>query len=347
MAAGAAVAGPAGGGGGDAAAEAHRQRPLHRLRLPPLRAAPGPPLPRRLAAVRARRTYPLQPSLSGVMFGGAACPGKCGCTARTLNSSTRQAEHGAVWRHWLPDARHAQCKWEHRTAAFVIKRPWHAANPIPSHRLMYRPGLENGRYTLCGNPTSCVCRVHVLGKTVEAVLSSRKHPALLQQLHDNVDSLQKSRCFSIHPILYACSPDGPRQTVCLLAFMSVCVCVAALPSVGEQAWTLPCDRDTLRADGWASCRVALRKAYIKRHHEFIASIETAASLERTPDDSLRYQSVTFSLIRALDKVAIAPPFLPACPCRPLTATPAQAMREKCYMLLASACFDSNQQCMTF
>ncbi len=50
--------------------------------------------------------------------------------------------------------------------------------------------------------------------------------------------------------------------------------------------------------------MALRKAYIRRHHEFTASVETGATLERTPDDSLRYQSVTFSLIRALDKVAI-------------------------------------------
>ncbi len=48
--------------------------------------------------------------------------------------------------------------------------------------------------------------------------------------------------------------------------------------------------------------MALRKAYIKRHHEFIASVETGKTLERTPDDSLRYQSVTFSLVRALDKV---------------------------------------------
>ena len=40
---------------------------------------------------------------------------------------------------------------------------------------------------------SPVCSVRELGKTVEAILSSRKHPNLLQQLHDNVDSLQKSR----------------------------------------------------------------------------------------------------------------------------------------------------------
>lgn len=38
-----------------------------------------------------------------------------------------------------------------------------------------------------------VCRVRRLGSTVEAVLSSTKHPDLLQQLHDNVDSLQKAR----------------------------------------------------------------------------------------------------------------------------------------------------------
>ena len=55
---------------------------------------------------------------------------------------------------------------------------------------------------LCSNPTSCVCRVNALGKTVEAVLSSRKHPGLLKQLHDNVDSLQKSRCLSVDPTLY-------------------------------------------------------------------------------------------------------------------------------------------------
>ena len=48
--------------------------------------------------------------------------------------------------------------------------------------------------------------------------------------------------------------------------------------------------------------MALRRAYIKRHHEFLISVKSCTSLERTPDDSLRYQSVIFSLIRALDKV---------------------------------------------
>ncbi len=49
--------------------------------------------------------------------------------------------------------------------------------------------------------------------------------------------------------------------------------------------------------------MALRKAYIRRHHEFIASMEDApALLERTPDDSLRFQSVMFAIVRALDKV---------------------------------------------
>lgn len=38
-----------------------------------------------------------------------------------------------------------------------------------------------------------LCRMSALGVTVESILSSRKHPKLLQQLHDNVDSLQKSR----------------------------------------------------------------------------------------------------------------------------------------------------------
>ena len=37
------------------------------------------------------------------------------------------------------------------------------------------------------------CRVRALGSTVEAILSSSKHPDLLQQLLDNVDSLQKAR----------------------------------------------------------------------------------------------------------------------------------------------------------
>ena len=58
---------------------------------------------------------------------------------------------------------------------------------------------------------------------------------------------------------------------------------------------------------WACpCRVALRRAYIKRHHEFLISVKSCTSLERTPDDSLRYQSVIFSLIRALDKVRRSP-----------------------------------------
>ena len=48
--------------------------------------------------------------------------------------------------------------------------------------------------------------------------------------------------------------------------------------------------------------MALRRAYIKRHHEFIASVQKCTTLERTPDDTLRFQSVTFSLVRALDKV---------------------------------------------
>ena len=37
------------------------------------------------------------------------------------------------------------------------------------------------------------CRVRAVGSTVEAVLSSSKHPDLLQQLLSNVDSLQKAR----------------------------------------------------------------------------------------------------------------------------------------------------------
>ena len=49
--------------------------------------------------------------------------------------------------------------------------------------------------------SGCVCphascrgrRVRALGSTVEAILSSSKHPDLLQQLLDNVDSLQKAR----------------------------------------------------------------------------------------------------------------------------------------------------------
>ena len=49
--------------------------------------------------------------------------------------------------------------------------------------------------------------------------------------------------------------------------------------------------------------MARRKAYIRRHHEFIAALADApALLEGTPDDSLRFQSVMFAIVRALDKV---------------------------------------------
>ncbi len=55
---------------------------------------------------------------------------------------------------------------------------------------------------VCSEASSCICRVSALGKTVEEVLSSRKHPGLLKQLNDNIDSLQKSRCL-LHPSQYA------------------------------------------------------------------------------------------------------------------------------------------------
>ena len=45
-----------------------------------------------------------------------------------------------------------------------------------------------------GSHASCHgCRVRALGSTVEEVLSSSKHPDLLQQLLSDVDSLQKAR----------------------------------------------------------------------------------------------------------------------------------------------------------
>jgi len=77
---------------------------------------------------------------------------------------------------------------------------------------------------------SPVCSVRELGKTVEAILSSRKHPNLLQQLHDNVDSLQKSRycpCAFHHD--YAGQIHG-----CLVQTLFVAASVASMQSAWLQ-----------------------------------------------------------------------------------------------------------------
>ena len=175
-----------------------------------------------------------------------------------------------------------------------------------------------------------VCRAGALGKTVEAVLSSRKHPGLLKQLHDNVDSLQKSRCLS--------SPTSMCHVSWRpAAHVPACCMPLSVSSLApwEGALSLASDGRSLGSEGvhlGMRRRVALRKAYITCNREFIASIETGATLERTPDDSLRYQSVTFSLIRALDKV-VHPCTLPctscllACPFCPLTAARSPGPRD--------------------
>ena len=57
-----------------------------------------------------------------------------------------------------------------------------------------------------------------------------------------------------------------------------------------------------------ACRVELRKAYIKRSHEFAATLqrgEKGLRNERTPDDAMRYQSVMFALAKALDKARVS------------------------------------------
>lgn len=49
----------------------------------------------------------------------------------------------------------------------------------------------------------------------------------------------------------------------------------------------------------------LRKQYVKKQHEFMFAMRRATEphlVDQTPDDALRYQSVMFALIRALDKV---------------------------------------------
>jgi hypothetical protein len=51
--------------------------------------------------------------------------------------------------------------------------------------------------------------------------------------------------------------------------------------------------------------VQLRKQYVKKQHEFMFAMRRATEphlVDQTPDDALRYQSVMFALIRALDKV---------------------------------------------
>jgi hypothetical protein len=50
--------------------------------------------------------------------------------------------------------------------------------------------------------------------------------------------------------------------------------------------------------------VELRKAFIRRSHEFAATLqrgEKGARNERSPDDAMRYQSVMFAMSKALDK----------------------------------------------
>ncbi len=52
-------------------------------------------------------------------------------------------------------------------------------------------------------------------------------------------------------------------------------------------------------------RVQLRKQYVQKQHELVSALHRAEEshlIDRTPDDALRYQSVMFALIRALDKV---------------------------------------------
>lgn len=52
-------------------------------------------------------------------------------------------------------------------------------------------------------------------------------------------------------------------------------------------------------------RVQLRKQYVQKQHEFVFALHRAKEphlMDRSPDDALRYQSVMFALIRALDKV---------------------------------------------
>ncbi len=49
----------------------------------------------------------------------------------------------------------------------------------------------------------------------------------------------------------------------------------------------------------------LRMQYVQKQHEFVFALHRAKEphmMDRTPDDALRYQSVMFALIRALDKV---------------------------------------------
>lgn len=52
-------------------------------------------------------------------------------------------------------------------------------------------------------------------------------------------------------------------------------------------------------------RVKLRRQYVQKQHEFAFAMQRDTEphmIERSPDDALRYQSVMFALIRALDKV---------------------------------------------
>ena len=56
-----------------------------------------------------------------------------------------------------------------------------------------------------------------------------------------------------------------------------------------------------------SCRVQLREATLRMQHS--ANVEMAAGTDpylraRTPDDSIRYQSTTYALVRVLDKTVL-------------------------------------------
>ena len=55
------------------------------------------------------------------------------------------------------------------------------------------------------------------------------------------------------------------------------------------------------------CRVRLREAYLRVQHS--ANVEMAAGTDpymrmRTPDDSIRYQSTIYALVRVLDKTVL-------------------------------------------
>ncbi|BDA49627.1 hypothetical protein COCOBI_14-2470 [Coccomyxa sp. Obi] len=95
-------------------------------------------------------------------------------------------------------------------------------------------------------------------------------------------------------------------------FRKVCARALELGSIVEEVLSEEAEPKHLlqlqtAIDNLQNARVKLRKQYVQRQHEFVFALHRATEphlVDRTPDDALRYQSVMFALIRALDKCVL-------------------------------------------